>query len=873
MQRFYFFPLLISIMLAVFLALPSTPVMGASYVVDTVDDDPGIAKQACTGVADDCSLRGAITSANNSSGIDTVTFDPTIFPTGGAPTTIPISAILPPLFFGEIIDGAGASVLIDANGEAPTFECLRLFTGNTVKNLQMTDCSPAISLPSVSSDNNVIGPGNVFYDNETAIEVSAPGASANSIIGNKIGTNAAGTGIPTEGGNTYGIVSGGSGNTVGGSTAADRNIISANPTGIFIYGAAAGDTVIGNYIGTDVTGTLDLGNGTGILVGGNTSLNTIGGAVAGQGNLISGNQIGVDISYGFNNVVIGNIIGPDVNGSGAALSGSTGVFLSSSVAIGNTIGPGNVISDMSNSGISLSDSDDNVINGNRIGTNLTGTAGVPNLRGIVLSGGASGNTFGGTAPGDGNKVAFNTSEGIWVLGSTAINNAIRGNSIHDNGGAEIILSSGGNGSQAAPSITYATASSAKGTACANCAVDVFSDGVADAEFYEGSTTADGSGNFLLLASIAGPNVTATNTNAGNNTSELSAAVAFSPDGDADGIPDSVDNCPSVANTNQANGDSDTFGNACDSCPTVTNQAQTDGDGDGVGDACDNCPANANADQLDTDGDGAGDVCDTNKDNDGLPDSSDPCPTLAEDYDGYQDETGCPEPDNDSDGICDAPQVSIACTGSDSGQTAFYAAGHGHSNPTIDCRNTPEDFDGFKDGDGCPEPDNDNDGFPDSSDNCPGTDDLAGPDGVLGSGEDQNHNGILNPGEDQPPTDGVLTTDDSVLTFEDYDNVLNTDGCHDSPGDDRDGDGYTDEIEALHIGTKADDPCGTDAWPSDIIGTGISANKFDIVDLGSFVAPLRRLNTSPGPATSTSAGTSSPGRSRRPARTSTSRTWR
>jgi hypothetical protein len=512
---------------------------------------------------------------------------------------------------------------------------------------------------------------------------------------------------------------------------------------------------------------------------------------------------------------------------------------------GNTIGPDNVISDASGSGIRLNGGDGNSIKGNRIGTNLIGSAGVPNARGIELISGATGNTIGGTAAGDANLIAFNNFEGIQVSGATTTGNAIRANSIFVNGALEIDNLLGGNTELTPPTITYVTANSVAGTACANCIVDVFSDISTDAEVYEGSATADGGGNFFLFTSIAGPNVTATNTNAGNNTSELSTAIGFSPDSDADGIPDSVDNCPAVANTNQANGDSDTFGNACDNCPSTTNEGQQDlGDSDGVGDACDNCPTNANTDQLDTDNDGLGDVCDNNKDNDGLPDSSDPCPTLAEDYDGYQDETGCPEPDNDNDGICDAPQVSIACTGADSGKTAFYAAGHGHSNPTIDCRNTPEDFDGFKDADGCPEPDNDNDGFPDATDDCPGNDNLAGPDGVLGSGEDQNHDGIFQSSEDTVVVDGVLTTDDSVLTFEDYDAVLNTDGCHDSPGDDRDGDGYTDEDEALKIGTKADDPCGTDAWPSDIVGTGISANKFDIVDLGSFVAPVRRLGSKP-----------------------------
>lgn len=79
------------------------------------------------------------------------------------------------------------------------------------------------------------------------------------------------------------------------------------------------------------------------------------------------------------------------------------------------------------------------------------------------------------------------------------------------------------------------------------------------------------------------------------------------------------------------------------------------------------------------------------DGDGIFDSDDLCPKLAEDFDGFQDEDGCPEPDNDKDGIMDKVDK---------------------------CPNNAEDIDGFKDKDGCPDPDNDNDGIPDISDKCP-----------------------------------------------------------------------------------------------------------------------------------------------------------
>lgn len=82
------------------------------------------------------------------------------------------------------------------------------------------------------------------------------------------------------------------------------------------------------------------------------------------------------------------------------------------------------------------------------------------------------------------------------------------------------------------------------------------------------------------------------------------------DSDADGILNGTDNCPNVANVDQANADSDGLGDACDNCPTVANADQADTDADGVGDACDNCPNTSNSGQEDADGDSLGDTCDT-----------------------------------------------------------------------------------------------------------------------------------------------------------------------------------------------------------------------------------------------------------------------
>lgn len=100
------------------------------------------------------------------------------------------------------------------------------------------------------------------------------------------------------------------------------------------------------------------------------------------------------------------------------------------------------------------------------------------------------------------------------------------------------------------------------------------------------------------------------------------STVVNTDTDQDGIPDSTDNCPAVANPNQTNTDGDSMGDACDSdddndgifdiednCDAVANPGQKDRDHDGVGDACDNCPGMSNEDQSNRDHDSTGDVCD------------------------------------------------------------------------------------------------------------------------------------------------------------------------------------------------------------------------------------------------------------------------
>lgn len=221
-------------------------------------------------------------------------------------------------------------------------------------------------------------------------------------------------------------------------------------------GGNPGNAVEGCFLGTDASGTVALPNLTrGVFV--TTDDNTIGGTAPAARNLISGNaERGIMLITGGGNTVVGNLIGTDVTGT-QSLGNSVGVHIQTSTD--NTI-LDNVISGNTSSGIELFSqvgvpAAGNVIQGNFIGTDASGAADLGNGDSGISFGGLiiGDNLVGGTGAGEGNIIAFNDGDGVLVSNGQQM--AILGNSIHSNDGLGIELDPGTNNDQAAPVLTAA----------------------------------------------------------------------------------------------------------------------------------------------------------------------------------------------------------------------------------------------------------------------------------------------------------------------------------------------------------------------------------------------------------------------------------
>jgi hypothetical protein len=560
-------------------------VMSRFLVVNTDDSGPG-------------SLRQAILDANDNPGLDLIAF---AIPGSGVHTISPTSP-LPDITDPVTIDGysqPGASantlavgdnavllVQLDGTSLGAGFSGLHITAGDsTVKGLMIDNFhyqAPAY-----------IGYGILLETNGGDI-----------IQGNWLGLHGTG-GLPwqsNDGGNVV-VAAGSSNNLIGGTTPAARNILSGSGEGVYVP-SGTGNSIEGNYIGTDPTGTLAIGNFDGVVV---VAGNSVGGSDPGAGNIVSGN-IRSGIS-GSPSVVQGNFVGTDASGTAVLTNHSYGIVISNatsgliggttpgarnvitgisgyailigasginiegnfigtdftgSLPVGdpqygfvvyganNTIGgtaagAGNVIANTYIAGIYLANINDtattgNVVEGNLIGTNASANAALGyNGVGVLIEQGASNNTIGGTASGAGNTIAFNSGAGVAIQGATTTGNPIRGNLIFGNAGKGIDLSA--SDVVVLPPTLLAAESDGSVTSVSGSfnavgrgpyLVDYYASplaGPGPAKRYLGSTTLNGSTNFFtatLPADAEGMMVTATATDAAGNTSEFSESVYVVP---------------------------------------------------------------------------------------------------------------------------------------------------------------------------------------------------------------------------------------------------------------------------------------------------------------------------------------------------------
>jgi parallel beta-helix repeat protein len=433
------------------------------------------------------SLREALNAANRNGGQATIAFDiPKADPGFDAETgtwTITFRDTAPPLTVSHVsIDGStqaarqgdtnplGPEIVLSGNGHSveQAFALLNA-SGCTIRGLAITQfiygiqvygddahdnrivgnylgCNAAgdaaqgnyngIELISGAHDNQIGGAaardGNLISGNQH-IGVKISDAHRNLVLGNRIGLERnAMRPLP----NYDGICIEGraQGNRVGGTQPGERNLISGNMAyGVDLFGWGVRENVVlGNYIGTDHTGTQAVPNTYGVLFDDRASANTVGGRGAGEWNLISGNT--AFGAYFYNNgthanILCGNRIGTDFSVT-RALPNETGVHIDGGTF--ENLVDGNLISGNLVAGITLfaRRTDRNRIIRNHIGTDITGALALGNgADGVRIAFGPADNQIGGS-PEEGNTIAHNGGYGVMLESGTG--NRIVGNTIRNN---------------------------------------------------------------------------------------------------------------------------------------------------------------------------------------------------------------------------------------------------------------------------------------------------------------------------------------------------------------------------------------------------------------------------------------------------------
>lgn len=385
-------------------------------------------------------LRQAILDANANPGADSIVFDigngtQTIQPLTGLPTiTDPVS------IDGTTQPGYNGTPLIVLNGALiPDETFVDGLTINTTDSL-----IKGLVINGFESAGIVIG------------GFGSSGVSGIHVEGNYIGVDVTGTtAVPNS--NGIRISDGATLNVIGGVGAAG-NVISGNTS----FGIALGDAgtvqnrIVGNAIGTSADKSNGVGNGYGIGVFSGASSNEIGGLIAGEGNLISGNvnngvlMEGAETSQ---NKIVGNRIGTNASGTAAlgAFTTSSGIAISDgahdNTIGGNTPAARNQIAGVHASGIAIADatSTNNQIQGNYIGVSADGATAIANGGDGILLNNAHLTVIGGNSPDFGNVISGSSGNGITIFGEAATLNVIRSNRIGTDATGSIAIPNSGDG--------------------------------------------------------------------------------------------------------------------------------------------------------------------------------------------------------------------------------------------------------------------------------------------------------------------------------------------------------------------------------------------------------------------------------------------
>lgn len=354
------------------LALFSPLASAATFVVDTTSD---VAITACTAAPNDCSLRGAIAAGNASAGPDIVNFN---IPTSDA-GCVPATGICRITLASEIAITAGP-ITIDGYtqpGALPNTIPAQSGGLNSVLKIELVSGLPAGHSALVSSSSVLTLRGLAIAEfTRDSVSLTGGAATQSNLEGNYLGTNASGAAMPVR--NSVAIATSLGGVQVGGISPSQRNLISNNIRAI----DSAQNSLLsiqGNLIGTNRDGTAAMPNDSAVGTGGGSSASgnvLIGGSDPGARNVISGNQRGV---------------------------GFAGIYVSARVQ------------------------------GNLIGTDVTGAAPLANVLGAVNlnpgSGASVGIFIGGLLPAEANVIAFNNDHGVFTQGSRG---SVLGNSTFAN---------------------------------------------------------------------------------------------------------------------------------------------------------------------------------------------------------------------------------------------------------------------------------------------------------------------------------------------------------------------------------------------------------------------------------------------------------